>query len=141
MTKFCNICQTTKPVSEWNKHPKTKDRLQNCCRRCTKEAHKKWYDTSPGVIKNYALRTKYNITEAQYEQMCEGQNSVCAICKQQEADFARKSNTKRKALAVDHCHKTGKIRGLLCRRCNTALGTFKDSVVLLSSAIKYLEEC
>ena len=63
--------------------------------------------------------------------MLEKQNHVCAIC-------GNKDNNKK--LAVDHCHTTGVIRGLLCSACNTSLGKFKDSVELLQNAIQYLKD-
>lgn len=74
---------------------------------------------------------KYGITVADYEQMLEKQCGVCKICNQHR-DAQR--------LAVDHCHKTGKVRGLLCSRCNKALGAFGDNPDRLASAIAYLKE-
>lgn len=59
-------------------------------------------------------------------------NATCAICKKHKSNFTR-------ALAVDHCHTTGKIRGLLCTNCNRALGNIKDSIDNLKNAIEYLE--
>lgn len=75
-----------------------------------------------------------------YESLLLKQNHVCAICKQEEVLFDKKSNKVRR-LAVDHDHQTGKIRGLLCLRCNVSLGQFNDSVDILESAIKYLKSC
>lgn len=63
--------------------------------------------------------------------MLEKQKGVCAICFLPPLEIR---------LAVDHCHKTGKIRGLLCTACNNALGCMLDSVYLLGSAIAYLQE-
>lgn len=74
---------------------------------------------------------KYGITIEQYEKMEKSQKGVCAICKKSEPN-------KYKKLAVDHCHKTGKVRGLLCSKCNNGLGKFDDNVALLTKAIKYL---
>ncbi len=78
------------------------------------------------------LRIKYGLTLEQYEQLLEKQEGLCAICQ-------RERSTKRH-LAVDHCHTTGKIRGLLCSTCNTALGKFRDSQILLHRAADYLDE-
>jgi len=64
------------------------------------------------------------------------QNGKCAICKKPET---RKTGNKIRELSIDHCHKTGKVRGLLCDSCNNGLGRFKDSVKLLESALKYLK--
>lgn len=72
---------------------------------------------------------KYGLNRNDYFKMLEESNDCCKICK-------RKSN-----LVVDHCHKTNKVRGLLCQQCNKGLGNFEDNVEVLSEAIKYLLEC
>jgi hypothetical protein len=75
------------------------------------------------------LKRFFDLTPEQYTEMLESQNGVCSICKQPENG---------KSLAVDHCHKTGEIRGLLCGKCNRGLGFFNDSKHLLSRAMEYL---
>ncbi len=74
---------------------------------------------------------KYGLIPEQYDAILASQNGVCAIC-----GLARGI----KMLAVDHDHKTNKVRGLLCQFCNTALGKFLDSVEILKRAISYLEK-
>lgn len=81
----------------------------------------------------YNLQYTYGVSEDQYYSIKESQNHSCAICGTHQDEL-------NKRLAVDHCHTTGKVRGLLCTLCNTGLGKFKDSVDTLSAAIKYLEE-
>jgi hypothetical protein len=73
-----------------------------------------------------------------YLAMLKRQNSVCAICKQQETAPHGLSG-KTKDMAIDHCHETGKIRGLLCSSCNRGLGLFGDNVGTLRRAIEYLD--
>jgi len=87
--------------------------------------------------RNYEFKRKFGITIDDYVIMFKQQNGVCAICKQKET-FTMKGITH--SLAVDHNHITGKIRGLLCRSCNQALGHLKDNLDSLRQAIKYLEE-
>jgi len=82
---------------------------------------------------NYHL-TKYNITKETYDILSNSQNNVCAICKKPN----NIKNGKIKKLGVDHCHKTGRIRGLLCTKCNIGIGMLDDNVNFLESAIKYL---
>jgi hypothetical protein len=78
----------------------------------------------------YWRKHKYGITPEQYSEMLAAQNSKCAICgKHDELN-----------LAVDHCHETGQIRGLLCKYCNGGIGFLKDSIELLENAIKYLQK-
>jgi hypothetical protein len=75
------------------------------------------------------LRRQFGIAVADYDNMLNVQNGACAICREPPAD---------KSLAVDHCHDTGAIRGLLCSRHNLALGLFNDDPMLLLQAAHYL---
>lgn len=84
--------------------------------------------------RHYYLIRKFGISEKQYEQMLEDQKHCCAICGSKESGDKRSSR-----LSVDHCHLTGKIRGLLCSSCNKALGLMKDSINSLTMAIAYLQ--
>lgn len=101
----------------------------------------KWIDANPEHVRIKSKITnlkKFNLTIEDYEKLKKDQNNVCAICKKPERQT--KIKTKEiKDLAVDHCHKTGKIRGLLCFACNGSLGKFEDSIELLQSAIDYLK--
>ena len=77
------------------------------------------------------LKVSYGLSIEAYESIFKFQNGACAICKGQNMDGKR--------LAVDHCHSTGKIRGLLCSNCNNGLGRFKDDHGLLEAALIYLK--
>lgn len=77
------------------------------------------------------LQREHSLSLDEYDKIFDKQNGVCAICG---------NPPEKKRLAVDHCHRTGKIRGLLCTRCNIGLDYFKDSIFNLASAIKYLEQ-
>ena len=74
---------------------------------------------------------KYNITSKEFNDFYHKQNGACGICKIPQ-------NKLKKALYVDHCHTTGKVRGLLCGHCNFLLGHAKDNIAILAEAIKYL---
>lgn len=80
------------------------------------------------------LKKAYGITPKQYDEMLALQNNSCAICS------AKKPGGRTKLFFIDHCHKTGNVRGLLCMRCNTGLGLFLDNPKFLVNAISYLEE-
>jgi len=80
----------------------------------------------------------YGLSLDDYDVMLKAQNGVCAICGNQETDRDKQTN-KVRCLAVDHCHETGEVRGLLCRRCNTGLGLFGTMSFLLK-ACSYLEK-
>jgi hypothetical protein len=84
-------------------------------------------------------KTTPGLTVSQYERLLRSQQNKCAIClKGEVAKDARYGATK--LLSVDHCHKTGEVRGLLCDNCNRGLGLFKEDVDTLSNAISYLEQ-
>lgn len=83
------------------------------------------------------LKRTYSITASEYSIMLEQQGNVCAICKKPETAIR---NGKLQLLAVDHCHSSGKIRALLCHKCNQGLGAFHDDPLLLRAAAEYIEE-
>jgi hypothetical protein len=93
----------------------------------------------PNYFRNSRLKNLFGITYLEYQKILKKQNNVCAICGNTESLKDVWSNGIR-SLAVDHCHETNKVRGLLCGNCNTALGKFKDNIKLMKKAIKYLEK-
>jgi len=82
------------------------------------------------IAKKNTRKVKYGITAEQFKLLANKQDGLCAICKKQE-----KLGT---ALSVDHCHESGRIRGLLCRQCNVGIGNLGHDIELLEKAIKYL---
>lgn len=82
------------------------------------------------------LMSQYGITVEQYDAMEAEQGGVCKICQRSESRYGAHGRVKR--LAVDHCHETGEVRGLLCQDCNTALGLFDDDPERLRIALAYL---
>lgn len=99
-------------------------------RKCWEEN----YDTYKITGWRWWLKKKYGLTEERYYELADEQEGRCAICKKTEADSLRKK------LCVDHCHKTGKVRGLLCFGCNVALGNMNDRIDLLEKCIEYLRK-
>ena len=97
-------------------------------RKKYKSTHKEPYDVERS--KNRWLKIQYGITLEQYKQLMSEQHGQCAICS--------RTSGKRK-LAVDHDHKSNKVRGLLCHTCNSALGLFYENVSFLQNAISYLQ--
>jgi hypothetical protein len=83
------------------------------------------------------LLTKFNITPGEYDWMYEKQLGRCAICFRPETQ-KHHSTQQPQRLAVDHCHKTNKVRGLLCTKCNKAVGLLGDTEALLRNALEYL---
>lgn len=85
--------------------------------------------------KNYWLKSKYGITFEELVQMSKRQGQKCAICNKHFTDESRS-----RGAHVDHDHVTGKVRGLLCGRCNTGLGLLGDNIRTLANAIVYLQD-
>ena len=94
-------------------------------------------ETNPGEIARRDrarwLKSKYGITLEQYELLRKSQNDACAICKKPFVSGSRKTN-----FGVDHSHKTGAVRGLLCYHCNAGLGMARESAEILNGMIAYL---
>lgn len=133
-TKICTFCKEDKEINKDNFYFTG----GNFKSRCIKCYHGNWNKKSkdgPKSKKQNNLKARFNIDSEQYEHMLENQNGVCDICKKEEAKILKGTACR---LSVDHCHKTGEIRGLLCARCNTGLGMFGDNVDVLLSAIEYI---
>lgn len=99
---------------------------------------REWRKANPDKQKEQNLKHFFGITLADYNSIKESQNGVCAICELPET--SKHQSGKTRDLAVDHCHTTGKIRGLLCTRCNNGIGNFKDNTEFLQKAINYLKD-
>ena len=84
------------------------------------------------------LKKKYGITQEQYEELYYGQQGRCKICDKEVGN--QFSNSTGSPATVDHCHKTGAIRGLLCGGCNSGIGKLKDDPELLRKGAEYLED-
>ncbi len=136
-------------VNNFSFDKRKKDGLKTWCRSCISqnqadryqrikenepEKHRAIIDQSLAYYHRVKpdLVRKYGINAQQYEQMIASQQNCCKICK---IDF----NKLNKRPSVDHNHVTGKIRDLLCNRCNTILGLCKENVDILGSAIEYLK--
>lgn len=153
--KFCISCKQDKQIDDFYAH---KGYFLSRCKKChclyTKQYQKnnpekasKWRKSTKEKLKKsgrlkpktqekmreYNLKTRFNITNKDYEIILESQGGSCAICKSVNSNSSRS-----KKLAVDHCHKTGRVRGILCFKCNSGLGNFNDNVNFLSTAISYL---
>ncbi len=135
----CSHCKQSKPA---NQFPKANNRVRGfawICKQCKKEKlQKKKASMSKDdwmlLNRKYWLKSQYNLSIEDYNKKLVEQSHRCAICGCDETE-AFKS-----LLFVDHCHKTQKVRGLLCHHCNTALGKFRDSKEILNQAITYLDQ-
>lgn len=130
--KKCTGCNETKPKSEFFFKDKAKGYLMPRCKVCERTRKRLTGDNGKCQRKSH-LKNRYGITLDDYERMLKEQGSSCKLC-------GAHQSTLRRRLAVDHCHDTNRVRGLLCDDCNIALGKMKDNIETLYRAIDYLKE-
>lgn len=150
--KYCPKCDTILKSECFSKASKRKDGLASACKDCSSEYGKRWYrrqlETQENFLEDRAtkrrtyyeenkeqfrrhlLKQRYGMTLEEYWRLDELQNHECALCGKEELE---------KDLCVDHCHETGKIRGLLCGKCNRGIGMFGDNLEGVEKVVKYLK--
>lgn len=165
--KYCSTCRTERPLSDFGSNPHSKDKLEYRCRPCNAERRRrtgrqnaeKWSTgDDPYVAHATGQKVCYQCKQdkpvldyARNSHAPDGLQGTCRICQLERFQVAKYGRTlaegspsceicgRTEGLGVDHCHKTGKPRGNLCRACNTALGSFGDSPQLLRAAAQYIE--
>ena len=144
--------QNPQPLTSFNKNKSREDGLHYRCKSCVNLATKKWQKVNPErtrikgdlwkkknkdkvktMQKRWSLLKKYNMSLEEYSEKLKQQDFRCAICKKHQDDLGT-------ALAVDHCHKTGKVRDLLCSTCNSYLGYIKDTIMIGRNLTEYLRK-
>lgn len=142
LVKHCSQCSKDKDLDAFGVDRSRKDGYSCYCKQCNNQrASKRYHEdedyrakrNSPARLeyrRNWNRKKNFGLTTDEYMNMLLSQNGVCAICNGVNSD---------RSLAVDHDHKTEAIRGLLCTRCNNAIGAFKDDPELLRKAARYLE--
>jgi len=131
--RTCMTCGVEKNITEFYMRNKKTGRRHSACKECDKARVKARHQANPERTRNNDLKRNYGITLQEHQEMYDNQNGLCAICKNE-------GDGKWKKLCVDHDHETGKVRQLLCRRCNMVLGQVYDNISLLEEHIKYLKK-
>lgn len=132
--KRCPRCTETKPLEDFSRSKRTADGHQYYCKPCAADAKRascaKHADKHKAREFRYRIRKMYGMAVEDLEQMLLDQEGRCAVCRDEIAlgDTA----------AVDHCHATGKVRGVLCRHCNIALGHLRDDPSRVASLHEYI---
>ncbi len=132
--RICKRCGEEKSINEFRKHNSKKEGRRLVCEECGRAEAREWYRNNPidsETQRERNLKNHRGITIEYYQNLFEEQKGCCKICGRHQSEI-------KKRLAVDHCHDTGEIRGLLCNNCNTALELFKDNTENLDRAINYL---
>lgn len=126
MVKACSCCKVVKQQCDMYK--------QGSCKECGRKRRAIWRRNNKEkeqLIERKQTLRKYGLTIEQYNNLFSNQIGCCAGCNRHQSVFSR-------SLSVDHDHKTGKIRGLLCNDCNLALGKVQDSKLTLQNLLNYL---
>jgi hypothetical protein len=131
--KNCNICNKNKPLNEFVERKNRPSGYQAYCKQCHNLKRKLNYNSE--YMRNFDLKKSYGITQDDYNEMFTKQNGCCKIC---EIHILNLNQKRKKHLCIDHDHKTGKIRGLLCDKCNRGIGLLQDSKYVLLNAYNYL---
>ncbi len=136
MNRKCRTCHKQKPLTSFyktgRKNGNNLDARHSECKECTKKRVAASYKANPDQSRDSELRRKYGITLADFKQMVIEQDSKCACC------GTDKAGGKHNTWNVDHCHKTGKVRDLLCKNCNLILGMVDDDIQHLFQLMNYL---
>ena len=145
--RICKKCGKEKPLTEFRQRHKNPDRWEWSCKKCrslqarnnpNRETNVEKYrktDKYKNSIKKSVV-SKYGLTVEEYNSMVESVGGLCEICRQPET---RTFNGKVRALSIEHCHLTNKVRGIVCDNCNTALARTQESIQILESMIEYLK--
>jgi len=142
-SKVCGGCKQPLPLSDFY-FDKRRGIPYSKCKTCWKTGAREWSKNNPIRRKAISLKCanrknieRYGITAEEYAQRASEQGHVCAICKKPESRVVYGKTCR---LAIDHDHATGRVRALLCVRCNGLLGLAGDDVALLKKAIQYLRQ-
>lgn len=130
--KKCNLCKLIKPIGDYYKCSAVKSGLRGDCKACCNANRVARRKNNKGYERERKLQANYGMSIQDYEEMLEAQDHRCMICRRHKSNF-------QKGLVVDHCHKIGHVRALLCGPCNKGLGLFRDDPELLKKCIRYLE--
>ena len=134
--KKCSDCGIDKPLVDFTPRADRNGTPRAQCKRCISGYRKSRYSSFEDTRAAYRAsgrKFRTGVSQEDFNQMFEHQNGCCAICKRHQSESKR-------TFSVDHDHKTGLIRGLLCNECNLFLGLAYDSTSILASAIEYLKQ-
>jgi hypothetical protein len=137
-TKKCSRCKLVKPISEFAISKYNKLGYASQCKKCYNAAHKVFSKEHPTHNSEAQVKSRYGMTYAEHQLLDKSQNGICAICGCPETRVNRLGQIV--PLTVDHDHKTGRVRALLCFHCNWGIGHFYDDPELLEKAAEYLRK-
>lgn len=138
----CRLCEKLRPINRFSRRTDSGN-LRTECRDClnttrkTQPRYRQWHKENKKSVQEYMrrydLKRYYGITPETFEEMLTKQNYQCLICKSENPQ------SKHGKFHIDHCHSSGKVRGLLCSLCNVGLGAFRDNLKFLTNAMEYIK--
>lgn len=141
--KVCTVCKETKPLEEYYNLKAAKDgkswRCKECDKNTTLHSRKVRYERSRLQQRHANRKAKYGLTEGEFNKLLTLQGGKCECCGELLTDEFEKQHARNK-LVIDHCHKTGEVRGLLCTMCNKGIGLLGETADSLYKAYKYLKK-
>jgi hypothetical protein len=145
--RFCPRCETTKALDAFTLRksgPRVGQAVAHC-KECSVKAHKARSERDTTLYRRVEwpskIRRLYGITPSDYFAMLEAQNGCCATCGAATPGTRNyKRMGKAEAFYIDHCHATGRVRGLLCLNCNTAIGLIRDNPTVAQNISAYLRK-
>ncbi len=140
--KKCFTCGKVKSAKSFSRKRASNDGYNSSCRSCTTAYNRSRHSSDLYSLhkqRENNLKNGYNLTFTEYDAIFQSQSGVCACCGREETAFSRVANSFQR-LSVDHCHRTNKIRGLLCSNCNTALGLMHEDPANVKSLLTYIEK-
>lgn len=129
--KVCKDCDVI--LTDDNQYPSSRKHGKRRCNVCERRNQNEFRAKNPRKDARKRTLAIYGLTEEDYDVLHTNQRGKCALCGAEEL-----GDSKKKHLAVDHDHKTGKVRALLCHKCNRGLGHFNDDLELLNKAVAYI---
>ena len=139
-TRECRVCgQEKNLLADYylsRKDPTLASSYSYECKECTIKRTVEYNKNNSSSVRSQYLKRQYGLTFEEFDAMLSSQDNACAICGTREPS---KNRGRTRRFHVDHCHKTGKVRGLLCKSCNIALGEIGDNIHTHKSMIQYLE--
>ncbi|SRR6266566_63035 len=138
--KKCANCEEYKDLSDFSPSEGKAYGVSAWCKRCIAQVKNTRYTLERARVEH--LWRVYGLTMEEYEQMLSDQSSLCACSGRSETRRVRRKKRSENAplLQVDHCHTTGRIRGLLCSACNQALGLLEEDPRRIKALLRYVEE-
>jgi len=139
-TLFCNVCKQEKPNAEFGKRSTAKLGIGGCCFECSRKRDKKRYKDNPQSRKETAkwaaIKWKFGLSKNDWLEILSAQRGLCLVC---EVPLTTEAPRKETSACLDHDHRTNKVRGLLCARCNQGIGLLQDSSAIVLRAAEYLK--